>query len=236
VVLFAAGCGGGGGGGGSSGASTLASESANAVVKDASKAAQDATSYHMAGTIRASSSDLGSGPVGLDLSVENDKGATGWIEVAGAKVDLVVTGKDGYMRAPGAFWKKFAGKQGGAGVGSFAASMFGDKWLKFPADNKDFAPLTSPTKGNGIFKSLTKDHGKLENEGEKTYKGQSVIAIRDTTKGGTLYVAATGTPYPVALTKAGGKEAGAISFDKWNEPVSLTAPKGALDLSALTGG
>jgi hypothetical protein len=48
-------------------------------------------------------------------------------------------------------------------------------------------------------------------------------------------VAATGTPYPVALTKIGGKSSGAITFDEWNQPVTLTAPKGALDLSQFGG-
>jgi len=238
AVLCVAGCGGssGGGGGGSTEASGLATESANAVVKDASKAAQNASSFHMAGTIRTSSGGLGTGPIGLDLTIARDKGATGSLTVAGTKVDLIVTGKNGYMRASSSFWKKFVKKQGGGAAAGFAASLFGDKWLKFPAGNKDFEALTSPTKANGIFKSLTNGHGKLVNEGEKTYKGQSVVAIRDTTKGGTLYVAATGTPYPVALTKTGGTNGGAITFDSWNQPVTLTAPKGALDLSAFSGG
>jgi hypothetical protein len=237
AVLFAAGCGGsssGGGGGTSSQASGLATESANAVVRDATKAAQDASSFHMSGTIH-SSSTLGSTPVGVDLSVVRGKGATGSLTVGGSKVDLIVAGNSGYMRASSAFWKKFAAKQGGGAAASFAASMFGGKWLKFPANNKSFQALTSPTRANSIFKSLNFSHGKLENQGEKTYKGQSVVAITDTTKGGTLYVAATGTPYPVALTKAGGKTGGVITFDNWNQPVTVTAPKGALDLSQFGG-
>jgi hypothetical protein len=239
AVLFAAGCGGsnGGGNGGSSQESGLAAESASAVVADASKAAQDASSFHMAGTIHSSSGGVfGSNAVELDLSIVRGKGATGSVTAAGgAKVDLIVAGNSGYMRASSAFWKHFAKQQGGSAAASFAATLFGDKWLKFPANNKQFQALTSPAKANSIFKSLTSNHGKLENQGEKTYKGQSVVAITDTTKGGTLYVAATGTPYPVALTKTGGKSSGALTFDEWNQPVTLTAPKGALDLSQFGG-
>lgn len=238
AVLFAAGCGGssgGGGGGGSSQSSGLATESANAVLRDASKAAQDASSFHMSGTIHSSSGTFGSTAVGVDLSVVHGKGATGSLTVGGSKVDLIVAGNSGYMRASSAFWKKFAAKQGGGAAASFAASLFGGKWLKFPANNKSFQALTSPTKANSIFKSLNFHHGKLKNQGEKTFKGQSVVAITDTTKGGTLYVAATGTPYPVALTKAGGKSGGAITFSDWNQPVTVTAPKGALDLSQFGG-
>jgi len=60
------------------------------------------------------------------------------------------------------------------------------------------------------------------------------VAIVDTTKGGTLYVAASGTPYPVALVKSG-NSAGSIEFSNWNQSVTLTAPKGALDLSQFGG-
>lgn len=62
-----------------------------------------------------------------------------------------------------------------------------------------------------------------------------MVAIRDTTQGGTLYVAASGTPFPVAVVKSKGSSAGGISFDQWNQPVKLTAPKGALDFSKLAG-
>jgi hypothetical protein len=235
AALFVAGCGGGGGGSGdSSQASGLATESANAVVRDASKAAQDASSFHIAGTIHSSSGELAGNIAGLDLSIVRGKGATGSITVGGTKVELVVAGNSGYMRASSAFWKKFAQKQGGGAAASFAASLFGNKWLKFPANNKQFQALTSPTKANSIFKNLTSNHGKLTNAGETTYKGQSVVAIHSS-KNGTLYVASTGTPYPVALTKAGGKSGGAVTFDNWNQPVTLTAPKGALDLSQFGG-
>jgi hypothetical protein len=87
-----------------------------------------------------------------------------------------------------------------------------------------------------LFKSLTTSHGKLENQGETTYNGQSVVAIHDVTRNATLYVAATGTPYPVRLVKTAGSDRGTVAFDHWNEPPTLTPPKGALDFSHLGGG
>jgi hypothetical protein len=42
----------------------------------------------------------------------------------------------------------------------------------------------------------------------------------------------------VQITK-GGSEAGTISFDRWNEPVAVSAPASSVDLSelrALAGG
>ena len=51
---------------------------------------------------------------------------------------------------------------------------------------------------------------------------------------GTLYVATTGPAYPVAIVKAGAN-GGKIVFDKWNQPVALKAPSGAVNLTDLQG-
>jgi hypothetical protein len=226
AVLFAAGCGGGGGGGSSNSApSGLAAKPAGVVVAQAAKAAQSASSFHMSGTIHASGQEIG-----VDLSLVRGKGATGTLTVGGAKVDLILAGNVGYLRGSPEFWKKYAGQAGGSGI----AQLLQNKWLKFPAKSAQLGQLTGPANAKALFKSLTTNHGKFENQGETTYNGQSVVAIKDTTKNGTLYVAASGTPYPAGLVKTG-SEAGTITFDKWNEPVTLTAPKGALDFSHLTG-
>ena len=222
VVLVAAGCGGGGGSSGTQ-ASGEAGKSAEQVVADAQKAAKAASSVHISGLGTQNRQ-----PIGIDLSLARGKGATGSVSYKGAKIDLIVIGKDAYLRAGPALWKKVSG--GGAA----AAALFANKWLKFPTDNAQFAGFTDLTDPNKFFNKL-KQHGKLENQGVTTYKSQSVVAIRDTTQGGTLYVAASGTPYPVAVVKSKGSSAGAISFDQWNQPVTLTAPKGALDFSKLAG-
>jgi hypothetical protein len=79
---------------------------------------------------------------------------------------------------------------------------------------------------------LEQIHGALSNKGETTYKGQKVVAIKDLTNGGTLYVAATGTPYPIAIIAP---KNGSIAFDEWNKTISITAPKGAVDVGSLGG-
>jgi hypothetical protein len=229
AVLFAAGCGGGGGGGGGGSSAAQASgeaaKPANQVVADASKAASDASSFHMSGQIHSSGK-----LIGVDLSLLRGKGMTGTVTVGGAKVDLVLIGNDGYMRASSNFWKQYGSQAGGL------TQMLADKWIKFPGKGAQLGSLTGPLSARSLFKSLTSSHGKLENKGETTYKGQSVVAIHDITKNSTLYVAATGAPYPVGLVKTGGRDAGTVAFDHWNEPPTLTAPKGALDFSHLGAG
>jgi hypothetical protein len=227
VGLAAAGCGGGSSpnGGGSGGDNGEASKSALQVLADAKQAAEAASSLHYSGQITT-----GGRQVGLDLWVVKDKGATGFVTLNGQKVDLVVTGKNAYIKADTAFWTQFAGSSGSA-----VAQMFANKWLKFPTSNRQFAGFTSFTDSKTIFGQLSSKHGTITNDGASTYKGQSVVAIRDKTKGGTLYVSGTGTAYPVAIVKTG-SGSGAITFDGWNKSVTLTAPAGAIDLSQLAGG
>jgi hypothetical protein len=57
-----------------------------------------------------------------------------------------------------------------------------------------------------------------------------VIAVNDVTKGGTLYVATTGKPYPVEIVKTG-SQPGRVDFDHFNESVTLTAPSNAIDIA-----
>ena len=65
-----------------------------------------------------------------------------------------------------------------------------------------------------------------------TIEGQRAIALKDTSKGGTLYVATSGKPYPLEIAKAG-KESGKVILDRWDQPVTLKAPAGAIDISEL---
>jgi hypothetical protein len=59
-----------------------------------------------------------------------------------------------------------------------------------------------------------------------------VIGITDKSKGGTLFISTTGKPYPVEITK-GGSGGGKITFDRWDEPVTLSAPANAIDVAQL---
>jgi len=56
---------------------------------------------------------------------------------------------------------------------------------------------------------------------------EGVVAIDNQ---GTLYVANSGTPYPAAAIADDPSAGGTITFDGWNEPVTLTAPADAVAL------
>ena len=231
LALVAAGCGGGGsspnttttnGGGNGNGE---ASKSAAQVLADAAKAASAATSLRLSGQVNA-----GAQKIGLDLSIASCKGATGSITLKGAKVDIVVIGSKGYMKGGADFWTRYVGQSSSALV-----SLLAGKWIAFPTTTPQFAGFTAFTNTQGLFAKLRKAGGKVTSNGATTFKGQSVVSINGGPSNGTLYVANSGTPYPVALIKTGGG-AGEIDFSDWGATVTLTAPSGAVNFSKLAGG
>jgi hypothetical protein len=228
VIAFAvAGCGGGSSSPSANSSSNgEASKSAQQVLTDAAKAAAAANTMHMSGQITSNGR-----PIGVDMTIVKGKGAKGTITLDGHTVDLVVIGTDAYMKADADFYSQFAGSS----LGSTAGQLLAGHWLKFSTTNPEFGGFTAFANSQALFKSMTSNHGNLTNKGEKTYKGQSAVDLFDGAKNGSLYVAANGTAYPIALVKSGGSSPGTISFGDWNNAASLTAPSGAIDLSKLAG-
>jgi hypothetical protein len=200
-----------------------ASKSGTRVLADAQKAATSASSLHVSGNIKSSGT-----PLSLDLSLDKGKGATGSMKENGLEFDLIRVGDTVYIRGSDAFLQHFAGA---------AASLLKGKWLKASATKGQLASLTPLTSPAALFGAIGSGHGTLENEGETTYNGEKAVEILDTGDNSKLYVAVTGKAYPIAIV-GGGKQgnSGSLSFDRWNAPVSLSAPKGALDISKLGAG
>lgn len=219
AALVAAGCGGSGGTSTSNG-NGEASKSANQVIADALKATNGARSFNMSGTVSSTH-----GPVGLDFLVAKGKGATGSVTLGGAKIRVILIGHDGYLKTDTAGWTQLAGQ-----TGPMIAQRLHGRWLGFPVDDPLFQPILDDTRPKALFAQLQSANSALANSGTTTYKGKSVVKLHDEVKNGTLYVAATGTPYPVALLGSGG---GTVVFGDWNTPVSLIAPKDAVDFAHL---
>ena len=199
-----------------------ASKPPERVLADAKRAATSAGSVHVAGNIRSNGT-----PITLDLSMVRDKGAKGSMTTNGLEFDLVRIGDAVYIKGSDEFYKRFAG----AGV----AQLLHGRWLKASATQGRLAPLAPLTSIGALFTGISAHHGKLANDGKTTYKGQQVVAIRDTSDNSKLYVAASGKPYPVAISGGRKNQSGTISFDDWNRSVSLSAPSGAIDISKLGG-
>jgi hypothetical protein len=213
LVLTVAGCGGGKKTNGED------KKSAAQVVADAKAAAKSASIVHVVG----GGTDNGQ-PLKLDLWVGDGKGK-GHLEEGGLSFDIVRVANTVYVKGSAAFWKRFGG--------AAAAALLHDKWVKVPTTQAQVKSIVGVTDKTLFLESILGQHGKIENKGIVDYQGQKVVEIRDTTQGGSLYVASQGTAYPVALK--GGKNQGDIAFSDWNANESVVAPKNAVDLSALGG-
>jgi len=210
------------GGCGSSGSSSdngIASKPPAEILSAATAAAYDASSVHVSGSIVSAGS-----PITLDLELVSGKGGRGQISEGGLSFNLILLDDTAYISGSPAFYSHFAGPA--------AAQLLEGKWLKAPASSGTFSSLGSLTDLNQLLNTALSDHGTLAKGPTTTIGGQPVLSVTDAAHGGTLYVARTGKPYPIEISKSG-RTGGTISFGDWNAPVTLTAPKDPIDLSQL---
>ena len=200
----------------------VASQSADQILASAKTATGNAKSVHVSG-----STVTGGTPVTLDLSLSAGQGGTGTFSQSGLSVQLIATPNTIYLKGTPAFWQKFGG--------SAASQLLAGKWLKAPASNGSFSGIAQLADFHKLLGTALAQHGTLAKSGTSTVNGQPVVAVKDTTQGGTLYVATTGQPYPVELAKTSGADSGKLSFDQWNAPVTITPPSSSIDLSQLKG-
>jgi hypothetical protein len=208
-----------GGCGSSSSGNGVAAKTPTGIVAAAKVAADAASSVHVAGSIVS-----GGSPITLDLDLLAGKGGRGQLTENGLGFELIETGGTVYIKGSSAFYHHIGG--------SAAAQLLQGKWLKAPSTSKEFASISSLTDLRQLVDSTLANHGALAKGSTATVSGQKVVGVTDTGKGGTLYVAATGQPYPIEITKSG-VGGGTITFDRWNESVSLAAPANAIDITQL---
>jgi hypothetical protein len=210
-----AGCGGSSGGTSDNG---VAAKSPDEIVAAASNTVGGVKSVHVAGSLLS-----GGSPIILDLTLVAGKGGGGQITQSGVSFKLVNLNQVVYINGSDDFWRRIGGTS--------AVQLFHGKWLRAPA-NGQFASVASLTNVQSLFNRLLSSHGALAKGSTSTVAGQKVVAVTDKTKGGTLYVATTGKPYPVEVSEKG-SEGGRIVFDRYNQSASLTAPANAIDISKL---
>jgi hypothetical protein len=207
------------GGSSSSSGNGIAGKSPNEILAATKVAADAATSVHVTGSVVSSGA-----PITLDMELLAGKGGRGKLSENGLAFELIETGGTVYIKGSAAFYKHIGG--------AAAAQLLQGKWLKAPANSSDFASLASLTDLRKLVDTTLANHGSLTKGGTTTVTGQKVVGLTDTSKGGTLYIAATGQPFPVEITKSG-SGGGNISFDRWNTPVSVTAPANSIDVAQL---
>lgn len=189
-------------------ASGEAAKPAKQILKDAQLAASQAQSVHATGH-----GTQGGQKITLEITISSG-GADGKFSLFGGSAELLQIGPKLYLKGDRPFWTHF----GGTGL---RLSLVTNRWIVAPAASQTFSGFTGLMTMAG-FTSRLAVPGKLVNEGVKSYDGRQAIALRDPSQNGTLYVSATGKPYPIALV--GGKTAVTLVFDHWNQPVALPKP------------
>jgi hypothetical protein len=215
VAIVLGGC----GSSGSSSGNGVASKTPPEIIAAAKRAADGASSVHVAGSIVS-----GGSPITLDLELLAGRGGRGRISENGLSFELIQVGGTAYISGSPAFYSHFGGPA--------AAQLLQGKWLKAPATSGNFATLGSLTNLSQLLNTALADHGTLAKGATTSVGGQQTLSVTDVSHGGTLYVATTGKPYPLEITKSGAS-GGKILFDRWNTSVTLAAPKGSIDLAQL---
>jgi hypothetical protein len=200
----------------------LASKTPTQILAAAKVAAASAATAHVEGSIVSAGK-----PISLDMELVAGKGGKGKIALEGRSVELIGVGRVVFIRGNAAFYSKVAGPE--------AARKLHGAWLKTTAKTGDFASLASLTSLGNLTASVLDAHGALTHAGAATVDGRAAIGVSDASSGGTLYVAATGTPYPLEIVDRGAG-AGKIVFDRWNKPVELEPPASSIDVNKLQSG
>ena len=206
----------------SSSSNGVAQKSPEQIVEASKAAAAKAATVHITGSTISEKK-----PISLDMELVAGKGAKGHISIEGLRIDIVELEHAFYLNGSPAFYSRVAGPA--------AAQLLEGKWLKAPTGSGNFASLSKLTDLATVIDSSLASHGALTKAGTTTVAGQPAVGVTDTSKGGTLYVASTGAPYPLEISK-GGKESGRIVFDRWNEPVTITPPPNPININQLQNG
>jgi hypothetical protein len=221
ALLLLAGC-----GSSSSASSTpgngVSAKTPDQIVEAAKAAAAAAVSAHVAGSIVSEGK-----PISIDMELLAGKGGKGEIKLEGLSVQIVEVDKAVYMNGSEAFYAHLAGTE--------AAKLLQGKWLKAPTSSGDFASFSSLTDLKKLVGGTLAAHGKLKAAGSATVEGQPAVGVTDSGAEGTLYVASTGTPYPLEIVKHGAS-GGKVVFNRWNKPVTLTPPANWININRLKSG
>lgn len=216
AVAAIAGC---GSSGSSSSENGVAAKSPTEILSASKTAAQGASAVHVSGSLVS-----GGSPITLDLNLVEGKGGKGKISENGLSFELIQLNGTAYISGSSEFYKHFAGPA--------AAQLLQGKWLKASATSGSLSTLASLTDLQKLISAALAQHGTLTKGSKTTISGQPAIPVTDTTQGGSLYVATTGEPFPLQISKSG-SGGGKITFDEWNKPVTITAPANAVDINEL---
>jgi len=182
------------------------------ILKEMQSAVKSAKSVHMAGTITS-----GSQKITFDMSFYGRSDMSGTFDEGSGSASLLMVGSSTYVKASSGFLK----------AAKLPASLCGTicgKYIELPAS--DASSITGSLSMSALSSQA---FGKIPASTEKatsalfapaSHDGSPVLKL--SSKGYTIEVAGTGTPYPVLVMAPGGET---VVFSEWNAvPVPAAPP------------
>jgi hypothetical protein len=209
AVAGLAGCGG-------SADNGVSSKNASGILAAAKAAAQSATAVHV-------ESQAAQGPLKLALNLElTSNGGHAHISGLGVDFEVIRIGGTLYVKGNPAFYQRLGGAAAHASPGT---------WLKAPVKSGPLAQFAAFTDLPGEVGRLLSTAKPVTKGTTTTTNGQKTVELKQAGQlyTGKIYVATTGKPYPVQITKTG-RETGRTTFTNWNQPVSLSAPSNTINI------
>lgn len=195
---------------GGSSSNGIASKSPNQIASTVASLVREAKSVHLKGSYSGST---------LDVYLYSNGDVSGSVSKSGLSFNVISIKSSGtYLKAPTSVWQQ------AANISASQASRFNNKWMKIPGNGFS---ATSGLTISALASALTDHKGTLSKVGTKTINGQSVVGVHSSI-GGTVWVATTGTSYPVELTAPNGS--GTVTFSDWDSSSPPSVPKNAISL------
>ena len=212
-------------------------------------ALRDAESFHIEGT-----QTNREGETRLEGDVTDGAIRVSMLHDGGSAEMIVIGSDDVYIRANAAFWEE-------SEAPAQVRELLADRWAKIPADD-EVTEVADHLQPAVLADCLDDDVGTLSIR-EDTLDGEPVVVFADKgdkpgTAPGELYVSATDPQLPLRIRQTGPSKPGGpppdpkcstdddddeddggptirgdMRFSRWDEPVEIEAPEGALDLEEL---
>lgn len=118
------------------------------------------------------------------------------------------------------------------GFDSSLASQIANKWVAISQGEPNYVNLTGGLTLTSLLTQLPAP-ASLSKTGVVTIDGQEVVGLRSASTGGssTIYVAATGEPFPVKMVATSKSSTQSVTLSRWGQPVTINAPPNAIQLS-----
>jgi hypothetical protein len=192
------------------------------ILKDSAAALSSAKSFEVEGKV-----STGSGTGTFTFKVGGVNLGEGSFSLGKLKFHLAEVNKTDYVKSA-TLWEAV---DGGA-----LQQLLANRWVSIPASNPLAKELTGGvaalTSAKSTAASLTKGDQKAKREGRTTVDQQGVVKVA-LTKTTAVFVATSGSPYPVRVTASKG---GYLDLSNFDTNFSITRPKGSVNLLDVIAG